>query len=112
MKSVPVDLVAEFRGLARAAGSFTSDDGEQVSYGEAYRFEFEQPDGTLDDVTIAAKRLDTLHQDGALKFDPRELKRGDQVRIQGTAGSGERGLYLRPHSITKATSADLKAVSA
>lgn len=92
----PVTLAAEYRGKARIAGSFVSGDGEKISYGESYSFEFEDADGVVDSVPISAERCDQV-----AGFDVGALPKGTMLTIVGNVGSGERGIYLAPVSITK-----------
>jgi len=98
--AIGVPLVGEFRGRTREAGKFDRpDDGVSVAYDAKYRFECDV-DGTLADLEFTVVQIED-----AANFDGRSLSKGDYVTIQGVAGSGDRGLYVKPTRIVRCDAA-------
>jgi hypothetical protein len=93
---IPVTLAAEFRGLARTAGRFTNEQGREVEYTEAYKFETVDADGVLGEVVLSQKVCDE-----AADFDVAKLEPGTVLTIAGVVADGEGGMYVKPLKITK-----------
>jgi hypothetical protein len=100
MDSYPTAFVAEYRGIARAGGSFKNDDGDLVEYGDKLRFEREDDTGVLRNCDIAVSVLDKIEGSA---FDAKSLKRGESVRIVGeVTGNYDRpGVRIVPLSLEK-----------
>jgi len=103
---LPVSLLVEYRGLDSLAGEFTDETGTKIVYGDAHRFDVEQPDGTTTSFGVRVGKLDL-----AADFDVATLKKGDYVRLDGIAASGDRGMYLIPVTVVKAKASELSAVA-
>jgi hypothetical protein len=101
---IPVTLAAEFRGLARKAGSFETEENgrtRKVDYTDAYKFETHDADGVLCDVVLSQKACDL-----AADFDSNSLKPGDRVTIAGVCADSTDGggMYVKPLKLVKGDS--------
>lgn len=84
---LPFSFLAEYRGV-EAASSFTrKDTGEVVDVPAKFRFEYEDPSGTLELISVSQSQLDRAEGAG----DVAALKRGQLVRLQGLAVLQPRG---------------------
>jgi hypothetical protein len=100
---LPVSLTAEYRGVDGLAGE-TEIEGAHITYGDRHRFEFQQPDGTIDTLSLRVGKLDQ-----AANFDVSKLKPGEFVKIDGIAGDGQRGMYFQPVTVVKTDARQLAA---
>jgi hypothetical protein len=88
---LPVDVEAELRGV-QPAGSFVArETGELVNTSARAKFEYELPDGDVGTFELSQTQFDKATGN----FDFNTAKRGDRVRVVGTARGGERGVYLQ-----------------
>lgn len=86
MQQIPFELEAEYRGRQAEGGEFVNDSGEKVSFGPAYRFEYDLPDGDVATMSLREGAVDK-----AADFDAAKLAKGDRVKLVGTAMISERG---------------------
>ena len=98
---LPVDFEAEYRGVAPESSFVRRDTGERVEVPPKLKFEFEKFDGDVELVTVSGSQFDKAH--GAP--DHKTLKRGDRLRLVGTAVLQDRGSdrdsYFRVDAVEK-----------
>jgi hypothetical protein len=90
-----VALDAEYRGVSRLQGDFTTAEGEKVAYGQAHKFEYEDPDGVVRELSLSEQALDKV-----AGFDINKVKRGDHFRLTLTVVV--RDGYCLPESVVPA----------
>jgi hypothetical protein len=101
MDAFPTVIDAEFRGLAREAGSFRKQEGGttvDVDFARAYKFEYEDAEGITREFSLSEKVLDDVAE-----FDVRGAKKGDRIQIVGVVMV--RDGFLKPHDITPRSAA-------
>lgn len=84
---LPVDLVAEFRGMKPASTFPNKQTGEIVNVPAKLKFEQQREDGDVQLVDISAAPLERMTP----PVDPASFKRGDYYRIQGEVILQDRG---------------------
>jgi hypothetical protein len=96
--SFPVEFDGNLVGKSKEAGDFQTDDGEKVSYGDAYNVVFENSEGLTQTVRISIKALDE-----ACDFDVAKAAKFFPIRVVGdvSIGDGRPGSF-RPTKIVKA----------
>lgn len=94
----PTVIDTVFMGKEREQGNFQDDDGVQVTYGEKFLFAFESSDGLAQTVSITDKRLEEVG------VKPAELKKLQPLRIVGDVVVSDRGGYLKPTEVQRASS--------
>ncbi|HEV7943275.1 MAG TPA: hypothetical protein VGP17_10800 [Solirubrobacteraceae bacterium] len=109
---IPVDIAAEFRGLA-VAGQFRSKEtGELVDIPPKYKFEVELGGG--DDVEMLVLSQSALEKARA-DFPLGSLRRGDRIRVVGAVVLQDRGSdrdsYLSVLQIDRVSDAAAKPVA-
>jgi hypothetical protein len=93
---IPVTLAAEFRGLARKAGSFERTENgatRTIEYTDAYKFEMIDADGVLADLVLSQKACDAA---AVPELDTSKLSPGDRVVVEGFCADGDDGMYVKP----------------
>lgn len=93
--SFPVEFLGNLLGKSREAGKFTTADGDEVSYGDAYELTFENSEGLTQTVRCAVKALDE-----AADFDVAKQPKFASVRVRGdvSIGDGRAGSF-RPTEV-------------
>lgn len=100
---LPIDLVAEFRGL-KPAGTFTKKDtGEVVDIPAKLKLEVSRDDGDVDLIEISSSALDRATP----PVEYGAFKRGELIRLRGEVMLQDRGSdrdsYLSVHSAALVT---------
>lgn len=85
--TLPLDLIAEYRGQAPGGTFEDRKTGEAVDYGARLKFEYEDERGDVALVPIRIADLDKCEP----KFDASTLQKGDVVRLQGRVVLADRG---------------------
>jgi hypothetical protein len=102
-QQIPFTIDAEYRGRQAEGGEFVNDQGEAVSFGPAYKFEYDLPDG---EPVVMQLRQGAV--DKAADFDAAALKKGERMQLVGVAVIPDRGSdrsgFVRLYTIRKATS--------
>lgn len=98
---LPVDFVAEYRGV-KPAGQFTRrDTGEVVDIPAKLKFEITYPDGDVDLAEVSAASLEKIQG-----LDPTKFDRGQVMHLRGEVMIQDRGSdrasYFTVHSIAPA----------
>lgn len=82
--SFPVEFLGNLLGKSREAGNFTTNDGDEVSYGDAYELTFENSEGLTQTVRCALKALDE-----AADFDVAKAPKFQAVHVLGDVSIGD-----------------------
>jgi hypothetical protein len=82
--SFPVSFQGNLLGKSREAGSFTTSDGDDVTYGDAYELAFENSEGLTQTVRCALKALDE-----AADFDVAKASKFAPVNVLGDVAIGD-----------------------
>lgn len=96
MARIPFGCRGEYRGVA-PAGEFVNGEGEKVEFGRKLRFEVDLPDGDVETLTLRESDLDRVAD-----FDVAQMKKGDQVQIEGIISYGGEYVSIRALSVRKA----------
>ncbi len=99
--SFPVQFQGNLLGKSREAGNFTTDGGEEVSYGDAYELAFENSEGLTQVVRCKEK-----HLKDACDFDFAKQPKFAAVTVLGdvSIGDGRPGSF-RPVQVRLAKTA-------
>ena len=103
LASFPVEFDAFLLGKSREAGSFDTDDGSTVSYGDAYDLRFESAAGLAQVVRVSINQLDE-----AADFDVKKLALFAPLHVVGDVSIGDGRGSFRPVQVRQ-VSATAKA---
>ena len=108
---LPVDVVAEFRGLKPASQFTRRESGEVITVPAKLKFEYSWPNGDVMYVEVSGRTLDNMTP----AIDYSGFARGDLFRLQGEAVIPERneeGVYsgFRCHACEAVSAEDLAVV--
>ncbi len=84
---LPVEVLAEYRGVAAASEFVARDTGEKIQVPPKLKFEYDTFDGDVEMLVVSSKRFDKV-QDAP---DYKSLKRGDQLVLVGLVILQDRG---------------------
>ena len=98
--SFPVEFEAVLLGKSRESGSFTTADGDEVKYGEAYELSFESSEGLTQTCRVSLKQLDD-----AADFDVTTVKRFTPLLVRGDVNVSEGRSSFRPTEVRKVAAA-------
>lgn len=90
-------LRLEYRGTGPGGTSIDEETGREFSWSEGLKFEMPLPDGDVETVLL---RVDKLDQ--AADFDPKSLKKGDEVMVEGVVSYGPGYASLKPLQVRRA----------
>lgn len=96
MARIPFACRGEYRGVA-PAGQFVNNEGEKVEFGPKLKFEVDLPDGDIETLILRQTNLDQVAD-----FNVAEMKKGDQVHIEGVVSYGGDYVSIRALSVRKA----------
>jgi hypothetical protein len=109
-QQIPFAIDAEYRGRQAEGGDFVNNAGEKVTYGPAYKFEYDLPDGEPVVMALREGQVDKCF-DG----DAAQLKKGELVSIVGVAIMADRGSegssFVRLFTLRRRSAVALKAAS-
>jgi hypothetical protein len=84
---IPVEVDAEYRGIAAASEFVARDTGETVQVPPKLKFEYDTFDGDVEMLVVSGSQFDKVH--GAPDY--KNLKRGDRMVLLGLVVLQDRG---------------------
>lgn len=82
--SFPVEFLGNLLGKSREAGEFTTNEGDAVTYGDAYELAFENSEGLTQTVRCALKALAE-----ACDFDVSKAPKFAPIHVVGDVAIGD-----------------------